>query len=207
MMTKITLGGAIAGLIMFLWSFTAHMVLPIGAMGMTATPGEDAVLAVLKANASGPGLYYLPGYEYMQSLSKSSADQQKAMENVAAKAKQSGSALIIYHPDGGEEFGPKTLVLELLSDIVASWIFAFALWAAMPRIPSFGMRVWLVTILGLLPFVVCDFSYWNWYGYPGKFMMAEVLDYSIGAIFAGMFLAWWLARGEQPQATSARMAA
>ena len=40
-------------------------------------------------------------------------------------------------------------------DSIACWIFAFALWASMPRMRSFSMRVWLVTIMGLLPFVVC----------------------------------------------------
>ena len=77
----------------------------------------------------------------------------------------------------------------------------------MPRIQSFGMRVWLVTIMGLLPFVVSDFAYWNWYSFPGQYMVGKVLDYSIGAVLAGMFLAWWLGRGEQPQRETARMAA
>jgi hypothetical protein len=208
MMTRITVGGVLAGLVMFFWSFIAHMVLPIGSMGLSSTPGEDAVLAAMKTNASTDGMYFLPGYEYMQSLSKPMAEQQKAMEAIAAKSKRTGSALIIYHAEGSPEVAGKTLGLEFLSDIVACWIFAFALWAAMPRIPSFGMRVWLVTIMGLLPFVVCDFSYWNWYGYPGRFMLAEVLDYSIGAVFAGMMLAWWLGRGERvPDRESVRMAA
>jgi hypothetical protein len=207
MMTKITVGGVLAGIVMFIWSFIGHMLLPIGYMGLSTTPGEDAVLAAMKANASSDGLYILPGDEYMKSLNKPMAEQQKAMEAMNAKSKQAGSAIIIYHPGGAPELNPKMFGLEFLSDVIACWIFAFALWAAMPRIPSFAMRVWLVTIMGLLPFVVCDFSYWNWYGYPGRFMLAEVLDYSVGAVFAGMFLAWWLARGEQPLRESARMAA
>ena len=80
--------GQLSLIVMFVWSFVAHMVLPIGSMGMSVTPGEDAVLAAMKANASGPGLYYLPGYEYAQSLAKPMVEQQKAMEAVAEKAKR-----------------------------------------------------------------------------------------------------------------------
>jgi hypothetical protein len=196
MMSKIAIGGILAGLVMFLWSFVAHMMLPIGTMGITTTPGEDAVLAALKANSAGPGLYIMPGYDYFQSLSKPKAEQQTAMNAMTAKGKTSGWAMIVYHPNGGEEISGKTLGLQFLSQVVACWIFAFALWAAMPRIRSFAMRVWLVSIMGLLPFVGADFPNWNWYGYPGLYMSGRVLDYCVGAVLAGVFLAWWLARGE-----------
>lgn len=197
-MTRVTVGGILAGIVMFLWSFIAHMVLPIGFMGISATPGEDAVLAALKANAAGPGIYIMPGNDYFQSLSKSSAEQHTAMTAMTEKAKTSGWAMIVYHPEGGVEIGPKPLGLQLFSQIVVCWIFAFALWAAMPRIRSFLMRVWLVSIMGLLPFVGSDFPSWNWYGYPGLYMAGKVLDYGVGAVLAGVFLAWWLARGEEP---------
>src|SRR4051812_20813595 len=129
MMTRITVGGILAGLVMFVWSFIAHMVLPIGFMGISATPSEDAVLSALKNNAPAAGLYILPGNDYFQSLSKSSAEQQTAMKAMTEKAKASGWAMIIYHPEGGVEIGPKTLGLQLFSQIVVCWIFAFALWA------------------------------------------------------------------------------
>jgi len=207
MMTRITVGGILAGLVMFIWSFIAHMVLPIGEMGISSTQGEDAVLASLRS-ADARGLYLMPGYEYFQSLSKSSAEQQAAMQGVSEKAKRTGSAFIVYRPEGGVEIGGKTLGLSFFADVIACWIFAFALWAAMPRIQSFGMRVWLVTIMGLLPFVISDFGYWNWYEFPGQYMVGRILDYSLGAVFAGMFLAWWLARGETaPARESVRMAA
>ena len=207
MMTRITVGGIVAGLVMFLWSFIAHMVLPVGEMGVNSNAQEDNVLASLKS-ANAQGLYLMPGYEYFQSSSKSRAEQQAAMQAVTEKAKRTGSAFIVYRPDSGVEISPKTLGLSFFSDVIACWIFAFALWAAMPRIRSFSMRVWLVTIMGLLPFVVCDFAYWNWYSFPGQYMLGKVLDYSVGAIFAGMFLAWWLARGENPPVReAARMAA
>ncbi len=197
MMSKIAVGGILAGLVMFIWSFVAHMVLPIGFMGISATPGEDAVLAALKTNNAGPGLYIMPGNDYFQSLSKSRDEQMATMKAMTEKAKTSGWAMIIYHPEGGVEIGRKTLGLQFFSQVIVGWIFAFALWGAMPRIRSFGMRVWLVAIMGLLPFVGSDFPNWNWYGFPSAYMAGKLLDYWVGAIVAGIFLAWWLARGEE----------
>ena len=206
-MTRITVGGILAGLVMFVWSFVAHMVLPVGEMGISAVAGEDTVLAALKST-NAEGLYLMPGYEYFQSKSKSSAEQQAAMKATNDKAKLTGSAFIVYRPEGGVEIGLKTLGLSFFADVIACWIFAFALWASMPRIRAFSMRVWLVTIMGLLPFVVSDFGYWNWYRFPGRFMMGRVLDYGLGAVFAGMMLAWWLGRGESsPERESVRIAA
>src|SRR5260221_2873442 len=104
MMTRITTGGIIAGLVMFVWSFVAHMVLPIGEMGVSATAGEDQVLASMKSMNQG-GLYLMPGYEYFQSLGKSGAEQQAAMKSLSEKAKRTGSAFIVYRPEGGVEIG------------------------------------------------------------------------------------------------------
>jgi hypothetical protein len=197
MMSKIAVGGILAGLVMFIWSFIAHMVLPIGFMGISATPGEDAVLAALKSNNAGAGLYILPGNDYFQSLSKSRDEQMAAMKAMTEKSKTAGWAMIVYHPDGGVEIGLKTLGLQFFSQVIVCWIFAFALWGAVPRIRSFGMRVWLVAIMGLLPFVGADFPNWNWYGFPSAYMAGKLLDYWIGSILAGIFLAWWLSRGEE----------
>lgn len=208
MMTKIFLGGIIAGFVMFMWSSVAHLALPIGYMGLSGTPGEDAVLTALKSSGAAPGLYIMPGNDFLQSLSKSSAEQQAAMKAMEDKQKASGWAMIIYHPEGGVDIGLKTLGLQFFSQVVACWIFAFALWAAMPRIQSFGMRVWLVGIMGLLPFVVAHFPDWNWYGFPSAYMAGKALDYCVGAVLAGVFLAWWLGRGENaPVREVARMAA
>ena len=199
-MTKIFLGGIIAGFVMFMWSSVAHLALPIGYMGISGTPGEDAVLAALKNSGAGSGLYIMPGNDFLQSLSKSSAEQQAAMKAMEDKQKASGWAMIIYHPEGGVGINLRTLGLQLFSQVIVCWIFSFALWAAMPRIRSFSMRVWLVAIMGLLPFVGSDFPNWNWYGFPSAYVAGKVLDYGIGAVLAGVFLAWWLARGESEPA-------
>jgi hypothetical protein len=191
MTKRVVIGGVLAGVLMFVWSSIAHVVLPIGQMGFSTISNEDAVLTLMKANMPSSGLYFLPGHEFMTAAP---AQRDAAMKALIEKQKATGSAFIIYHPNGGEDVSPKTLGLEFLSDLFAGWIFAFALWAALPRVVSFGGRVVFVTALGLLPFIVSDFSQWNWYGYPTVYELAQILDYGVGALLASILLAWYFRR-------------
>jgi hypothetical protein len=191
MTKKIVIGGILAGVVMFVWSSIAHVGLPIGEMGISTISNEDAVLAAMKTSMPASGLYFLPGNDYMQAPREQRGAAMKAMME---KQKTMGAAMVVYHPNGGEDISPKTLGLQFLTAVVAGLIFAFALWAALPRVVSFGGRVMFVTALGLLPFIVSDFSKWNWYGYPTMFELGQILDYGVGALLAGIVLAWYFRR-------------
>jgi len=46
---------------MFIWSFVAHEVLPIGEMGIKQMPNEDAITSALQTNlGDNPGFYIFP---------------------------------------------------------------------------------------------------------------------------------------------------
>ncbi|MCU1305888.1 MAG: hypothetical protein JWN45_583 [Acidobacteriaceae bacterium] len=191
MTKKIVIGGILAGVMMFVWSSIAHVGLPIGEMGISTISNEDAVLAAMKTSMPASGLYFLPGNDYMQAPREQRGAAMKAMME---KQKTTGWAMVVYHPNGGEDISPKTLGLQFLTAVVAGLIFAFALWAALARVVSFGGRVMFVTALGLLPFIVSDFPKWNWYGYPTMFELGQILDYGVGGLLAGIVLAWYFRR-------------
>jgi hypothetical protein len=193
---KIIIAGILAAVVMYIWSSIAHVVLPIGEMGISSTANEQAVLSAMKANISEPGLYFLPGHEIMTPEFKAmpKAQQDAAMKAFQEKAATMPSAIMVYRPVAGEFNWVKYLGLEFLSDLVAGWIFAYALWVALPRVTTFAGRIAFVTLLGTLPFIVSDFSYWNWYGYPTRFEVGQILDYVVGALLAGIVLAWFFRR-------------
>jgi hypothetical protein len=63
-MKKVLLPGILGGLLVFVWSAIAHMVLPIGAMGVNGIPNnEDALLTAMKSNIQQPGVYLMPGID------------------------------------------------------------------------------------------------------------------------------------------------
>lgn len=188
MIKKIILGGILAGIVMFAWSSLAHTVLPIGTMGISTTPNDDAILSVLKSSLSSPGFYFIPGYPPLKG-EKTSGDMQKAMTEFQTKYGGGPFALLIYHPAGLSDIQIKQLVCEFISDLVAGLIMAFALWMALSRLTTFVGRVVFITLIGVLPWVVVDVSFMNWYGFPTAYGIGELLDQGIGAILAGVVLA------------------
>ena len=189
MTKKIILGGLLAGLLLFVWSSLAHTVLPIGHMGISTTPNEDAVLAALKSNLTASGLYFMPAHETMEAA-KTGGDQQKAMQEWQSKYGGGAWAFVVYHSSGASVMESSQLVAEFAADVVAGLIMAFALLMAAGRVRSFGGRVAFVTLLGLLPWLIVDFSNWNWYGFPLAYEIGQLLDQGVGALLAGIGLAW-----------------
>ncbi|MBI2683395.1 MAG: hypothetical protein HYX26_09320 [Acidobacteriales bacterium] len=189
MAKKIVIGGVLAALAMFLWSSVAHVALPIGMMGLSTTPNEDAVLAAFKANLNEGGLYMLPAHGML--AAKSGADQEKFVAEWKRKYEGGAYAMVMYHPSGAKELEPRQLVVEFLGDVFAGTIIAFGVWAAAGRITGFSGRVLTATLLGMTPWFVVDVSQWNWYGYPTAYITGEALDQWIGALLAGVVLAWW----------------
>jgi len=49
--------------------------------------------------------------------------------------------------------------------------------------------VLLVTLLGLLPVLMVNFPYWNWYGFPDKYTVVQLADKLVSFLVGGIFLA------------------
>ena len=188
MIKKIILGGILAGLLMFAWSSLAHTVLPIGAMGISTTPNEDAVLNALKSNLSSPGFYMIPGHQLFEA-EKTGGDSQKAMTEWQTKYGGGAWAVLIYHPAGATVMEVRQLVCEFVADLVAGLIMAFALWMALARVLTFFGRVLFIALIGVLPWLIVDVSNMNWYGFPTSYGIGQLLDQGVGAILAGIALA------------------
>jgi hypothetical protein len=189
MTKKIILGGVLAGLLMFVWSSLAHTVLPIGAMGISTTANEDALLSALRTNLSAPGFYFIPGHQMMQAEKASGAERQKAMDEWQTRYGGGAWAVMMYHPAGASVMEARQLIGEFAADLIAGMILAFALFVGTARLRSFWGRVGYVTLIGLLPWLIVDASYLNWYGFPLKYEMGQLLDQGIGAVLAGIGLA------------------
>src|SRR4051812_47632374 len=147
---KTWIAGLLAAVVMFIWGFIAHDVLPTAEMALKTTPTEDAVMASIKSNMSASGMYIIPGKD-MTDAKKLSGDQQKAAMKAGQDKWFAGpTAIVVYNEKPGPGFG-MLLGGEFLSTLLAACIMAFAFTAALPNLKSFGKRVMFVTLLGLLP--------------------------------------------------------
>jgi uncharacterized membrane protein len=58
-----------------------------------------------------------------------------------------------------------------------------------PGSVGFLRRALLVALLGLLETFDIDVSQWNWYSFPTAYMLAQLVDHTMGWFLAGLVLA------------------
>ena len=59
-MKKILIAGIAGGIILFIWSFMAWVLLPLHEPTMHKIPNEEAVIAALQSNVTAKGVYIFP---------------------------------------------------------------------------------------------------------------------------------------------------
>jgi hypothetical protein len=178
---RVIIAGILGGIVMFIWGALSHMVFQIGDSGIAPLPNEDAVISALRTNVKEPGVYFFPGMDMKAELTP----EQEAAWTEKYKAGPVG--LIVYRPVGQEPMTPKMLGVELGSNILACLLAAFVL--AM-GIPSFIKKVIAATLIGVIGWMSIVASYWNFYGFSDKFVLAELCDQVIGWLLAGIAIAF-----------------
>ena len=179
-MSRVALGGLLAGILVFSWGAFAHMVLPLGKMGVHLIPNEEPVIGAMRDTIREPGFYFFPGMDMSRQASES---EEQAWQ---AKVKQGPVGVIIVRPSGGEAMSPRQLGTELATNVVSALLAAFLL--TFVRSGYWG-RVLFVTLLGVFGFLTISVPYWNWYGFPVDFTAAEAIDQIAGWFLAGLVLA------------------
>jgi hypothetical protein len=51
------------------------------------------------------------------------------------------------------------------------------------------VRVASVTLVGILASIMTLVPYWNWYGFPNDFTLAQFVEHAAGWLLAGLVLA------------------
>src|SRR5438552_19176655 len=89
MTTRIFFAAILGGIIMFIWNFVAHDLLPLGEMGVRIMTNEDAVTSALQTNLGDTsGCYIFPsgGLTPGATGEQKKAAMKKAEEQMAAGA-------------------------------------------------------------------------------------------------------------------------
>ncbi len=179
-MKRILLAALGGGILVFVWGAIAHMLIPIGDMGMSTLENEDAVLEAFRSNIPRPGMYFFPGWDWSREMTPE--QESTWME----KHRNGPAGLLIYRPKGGEPMPPSMLVSELISNILGAFILALV---AASLIGSYIRRALLLSLVGLFAWLAISISAWIWYGYPFAYSVGEGLEVYIGTLLAGLVVA------------------
>jgi hypothetical protein len=200
MTLRIIIGGVAAGVAMFIWGAVSHMVLGMEESAIKEIPDEEQVLGVLKSEIKEPGFYFFPG---MGPPATSKEQKAEAMKKWTEKYQAGPRGIMIYRPDGAQAMSPTQLSLQFAAETLAALVAAIVLAQAV-GLKSYGGRVGLVTLLGLLPFFMVNFPYWNWYGFPTNYTLIELADKLLRLFVGGLVLAA-IVRPLAPKAEAAKM--
>jgi hypothetical protein len=186
--TRILLAGILGGIAMFIWTSLAHMVLPLGKVGIREMKNEQAVIDAFQTNLGDQrGLYVFPGLGLGSNPSRE--EKHAAMEKMSEKLGNSPSGLLMYFPRRAFNLG-SALGIEAATEILEAILVVFLL--AQTRTNTFGGRVGFVTVAGILAAIASNVSYWNWYGFPKRYtasyMFTEVVGFVVVGIVSALIL-------------------
>ena len=117
-MTRIVAGGVAAGIVLFFWGFVAHMLLPLGELGLQSIPTDENLAEAIKKDVREPGLYFLPGRD--MSKSQSAED----MEAHMAKVAKGPYGFMVLYPNGRDVSLGKRLPIEFGTNVVCALLAA-----------------------------------------------------------------------------------
>jgi hypothetical protein len=188
-MTRILLGGAVAGVVIFFWGFVSHMLLPLGEMGLQSIPHEEDLAAAIKKDVREPGLYFVPGRD----MSKSQSTEE--VEAHMAKVTKGPYGFMVIYPDGRDPSLIKHLPIEFGTNVVCALLAAILVSQLRP---GFFVRVGCVALIGILASIITLVPYWNWYGFPTDFTLAQIGGNTVGWLLAGIVLALIVRPSQKP---------
>src|SRR5437660_8450446 len=182
MSTRILLAGILGGVVMFIWNFVAHDLLPLGEMGVRIMTNEDAVTGALQTNLGDTsGFYIFPS----GGLTPGAAGEQKkaAMQKAEEQMAAGPAGVLIYRPKRVFNF-PKRLIIQFATDVAEALLAVFLL--AQTSITGFGGKVGFVLMAGILAAITTNVPYANWYGFPKDFTLGQMLTQIIGFLLVGI---------------------
>jgi hypothetical protein len=191
-MTKVLLGGVVAGIVIFFWGFVSHMLLPLGEMGLQSLANEDDLNTAIRKDIREPGLYFVPGRD--MSKPQTQEDMQAHMDRVA----KGPYGLMVIYPNGRDVTLSKRLPIEFGTNVLCALLAAILVSQLRP---GFFVRVACVTLVGLLASIMTLVPYWNWYGFPTDFTLAGIGEHVIGWFLAGLVLALIVRPSPPPKPT------
>jgi hypothetical protein len=193
---RILLAGILGGIVMFIWTSIAHMVLPLGEAGISEIPNEKTVLDAMQSNiGEKSGLYFFPGPGVGPNATRQ--ERNEAMKQEVAKMASGPSGLLIYNYARPFAFA-KSLGIEFATELAESILVVFLL--AQTLIGSFGGRVGFVFVAGILAAIATNVPYWNWYGFPCVYTVSYMSIQIIGFLLVGIVAA--LVLGKRPPQTA-----
>jgi len=198
---RIMAAGLAGGVVMFFWGFVSHMLLPIGAAGISTLTYQEEILPAISKRVTKPGFYKFPWPEDPPGTPM--PETQEAMTKAEEMHATMPHGLLIFNLPSGRFSMTPHLITEFATNVVSSLLAALLVCMTLGSLETFVKRVLLVTALGLSAGIAVNVPHWNWYEFPTAFMLGEMVGHIVGFALVGVVIAAII----RPAAASAATAA
>jgi hypothetical protein len=196
MAKRLALGSLLGGIVLFVWSAIAWMVIPWPGEPLRSFTNEDAVVQAVTANAPRSGNYLLPNEPKRTGMTD---ERYKAARQMAMDRMTRGPmifAVVRLEPMGSTT---RPLIIQFLTQLVLALMATFML--LQTRGLTYAGRVAFVTAIGVIIFVGGHVEEWNWFSFSNAYMVMEFGAIVIGWLLASLVIAA-LVRGRRSAATA-----
>ncbi|GAB4294076.1 MAG: hypothetical protein Kow0098_15410 [Ignavibacteriaceae bacterium] len=186
-MKKLLPPALITALVVFIWSAVSWMVIPWHQNTIHNLPEGGKILELIKKSDLTAGIYHYPGIP--------EEDTKEALENIIQRY-ENGPVIsfMVYLPDGAKWMDPLQFITGFIIYFICAMICAFFISVSGEYASGFASKVLIVFLLGLFGVLVGPLSEWNWWKFPGDFMIVLVVDMLITWLLAGFVLAWRISK-------------
>ena len=181
-MKKSIIGGIVGGVILFIWSFLAWVIMPLHEPTLHQITNEDAAISALQSHLDKRAVYVFPKNPGM-------AADKAASEAWTEKVKRGPSGLIVYEPSGTNPMMPGQMLIGLILDILAAWVACWFLARSIALNAPYIARVAYCGMFGIFVSVFSHLMAWNWMGFPVDYTSAMIIDSMLSWVLAGLGIA------------------
>ena len=185
-MKKAFVGALVGGIIIFIWQFISFAAANFHKPAQQYTDKQDEIMSFLSSQGLKEGGYVLP----IAPESASHEEMEQQMKNSDGKP----WATIQYHDEAQNSMNDMlmNMLRGLLVNIVVVWMFCWMV--GRMNMPSFTTVLLSALATGLIVFF--NAPYINHIWYKTFDIWAFFIDYVVSWGLTGLWLAWWLRRGQ-----------
>ena len=189
----IILGTVVGGFLFFIWGMLSWMVFNLHGGTILRLKDDNAILTQLAKEELKTGWYTLPGMAQLPhadgtKMKFETKEEESAYDFAVMESVKKGPFVsILYHAEGFEMMGGRTLFGGLLIDFICAFCVCTVLYASLGTTILFWQRMLIIEMM--VVFAACvHFQNYNWMAYPWDYTMAMVVDVVLGWTLVGIVL-------------------
>jgi hypothetical protein len=170
----------VSAVLVFFASSIFHMVIPIHKSDWKKLPGEEKIMAEIRAHGVESGQYMFPMCASMKDMGS---------PEMVEKMKLGPVGHVTILPQGGANMG-KCLILWFLYCVLIGVILAFAAGPVLGRGAAFKQVFHLIGLAALMAYALIPIPESIWKGQPWGITAKFLFDGAVYAILTGLTFAW-----------------